>query len=131
MTRVFVNGTFDILHVGHIELLRYAKSLGDRLVVGIDSDDRVKALKGQDRPINREYERYTMLSALKPVDSVIIFDTDEDLISLIEDSDIMVKGSDYKGKPIVGEEVCKKLVFFERVHGYSTTEKIQDIADRR
>jgi D-beta-D-heptose 7-phosphate kinase/D-beta-D-heptose 1-phosphate adenosyltransferase len=130
MTRVFVNGTFDILHVGHVELLRYAKSLGDRLIVGVDSDDRVKQLKGPNRPINREYERFHMLSALKPVDAVIIFDTDEDLISLIEDCDIMVKGSDYKGKHIVGEEVCKKLVFFERIDGYSTTEKIQYIANR-
>ena len=108
MTRVFVNGTFDILHVGHLELLRYAKSLGDRLLVGIDSDDRVRSLKGHNRPINREYERFMMLSHLKPVDAVIVFDTDEELIDLIKDCDIMVKGSDYQGKPIIGEDVCKQ-----------------------
>jgi rfaE bifunctional protein nucleotidyltransferase chain/domain len=130
MTRVFVNGTFDILHVGHLELLRYAKSLGDSLIVGIDSDDRVEALKGPGRPINREYERYLMLACLKPVDAVIIFDTDEELIDLIKDCDIMVKGSDYKGKPIVGEDVCKQLLFFERINGYSTTRKIQNIINR-
>lgn len=130
MTTIFVNGTFDILHVGHIELLRYAKSLGDRLVVGIDSDDRVAKLKGPQRPINREYERFVMLSALKPVDSVIIFDTDEELIGMISDCDIMVKGSDYKGKPIIGESVCKQIIFFDRIHGYSTTNKIQDIIGR-
>lgn len=131
MTRVFVNGTFDILHVGHLELLRYAKSLGDRLLVGIDSDDRVRSLKGHNRPINREYERFMMLSHLKPVDAVIVFDTDEELIDLIKDCDIMVKGSDYQGKPIIGEDVCKQLVFFDRIDGYSTTEKIQHTANRR
>ena len=130
MTSVFVNGTFDILHVGHLELLRYAKSLGDRLIVGIDSDDRVTALKGPTRPVNREYERYLMLSCLKPVDAVIVFDTDEELISLIEDCDIMVKGGDYRDKPIVGSDVCKKIVFFDRIHEYSTTNKIQHIINR-
>jgi len=130
MTTVFVNGTFDILHVGHIELLRFAKSHGDRLVVGIDSDDRVKSLKGPQRPINREYERFLILSQLKPVDSVIIFDSDGELIDLIRDCDIMVKGSDYIGKPIVGESVCKKIIFFDRINEYSTTNKIQDIISR-
>lgn len=130
MKRIFVNGTFDILHVGHIELLQFAKSLGDVLIVGIDSDDRVSNLKGPSRPINREYERWKLLSALKPVDAVIIFDTDEELIEMIRDCDIMVKGSDYKGKPIVGEHECKKIVFFDRIDEYSTTQKIQHISTR-
>lgn len=130
MTRVFVNGTFDIIHVGHLELLQYAKSLGDFLFVGIDSDLRVKKLKGSSRPVNSEYERYKLLELLKPVDHVVIFNSDEELISLIEDCDIMVKGSDYKGRPIVGEDVCKQIIFFDRINGYSTTEKIQYIADR-
>lgn len=130
MTRVFVNGTFDILHIGHLELLQYAKSLGDTLSVGIDSDNRVRSLKGPNRPINNELERFAMLSQLKPVDSVSIFETDEDLINLIKDCDIMVKGSDYKDKPIIGEHVCKQIVFFDRIDGYSTTQKIQNIIDR-
>lgn len=130
MKRIFVNGTFDILHVGHIQLLQYAKSLGDVLIVGIDSDERVSKLKGPLRPINREYERWMLLSQLKPVDAVIIFDTDEDLISLIKDCDIMVKGSDYKDKPIVGESECKQIIFFDRIDGYSTTQKIEHIANR-
>jgi D-beta-D-heptose 7-phosphate kinase/D-beta-D-heptose 1-phosphate adenosyltransferase len=130
MKKVFVNGTFDILHVGHIALLDYAKSLGDRLVVGIDSDDRVKLLKGSDRPINSQIERGILLAALKSVDEVFVFDTDDELTSLIQACDVMVKGSDYRDKPIVGQEVCKQIVFFERLNGYSTTNKIQDIANR-
>ena len=127
---VFVNGTFDIVHVGHIELLNYAKSLGDHLVVAIDSDRRVKELKGSSRPINNQFERKLLLENLKAVDEVKIFDSDEDLISIIKQCDLMVKGSDYEGKPIVGQEVCPKIVFFERINGYSTTEKIQSIVDR-
>lgn len=130
MKKVFVNGTFDILHVGHLALLDYAKSLGDQLVVAIDSDDRVRLLKGSDRPINSQVERGTLLSALKSVDEVFIFDTDDELRSLIQACDIMVKGSDYRDKPIVGQEICKQIVFFERLNGYSTTNKIQDIVNR-
>jgi D-beta-D-heptose 7-phosphate kinase/D-beta-D-heptose 1-phosphate adenosyltransferase len=130
MKKVFVNGTFDILHVGHIALLDYAKSLGDQLVVGIDSDDRVRLLKGSDRPINSQLERGTLLNALKSVDEVFVFDTDNELRSLIQACDVMVKGSDYKNKPIVGQEICKQIVFFERLNGYSTTNKIQDIVNR-
>lgn len=128
--RVFVNGTFDILHVGHIQLLYYAKSLGDRLIVGIDSDERVRSLKGENRPINNEYERFMLLSALKPVNGVIIFDTDQELEELIQDCDIMVKGSDYINKPIIGDTLCKRLVFFDIIDGYSTTKKIQHISSR-
>lgn len=127
---VFVNGTFDVLHLGHLALLNYAKSQGDYLIVAIDSDRRVKELKGESRPINNQHERKTMLENLKAVDEVKIFDTDLDLISIIRDCDLMVKGSDYIGKPIVGEDVCPKIVFFERINGYSTTEKIQSIIDR-
>jgi D-beta-D-heptose 7-phosphate kinase/D-beta-D-heptose 1-phosphate adenosyltransferase len=130
MKKVFVNGTFDILHVGHVALLDYAKSLGDQLVVGIDSDDRVRLLKGFDRPINSQVERGTLLAALKSVDEVFVFDTDDELTSLIQACDIMVKGSDYRDKPIVGQEICKQIVFFERLNGYSTTNKIQDIVNR-
>ena len=130
MKKVFVNGTFDILHVGHIALLDYAKSVGDKLVVGIDSDDRVKLLKGSNRPVNSQIERGILLNALKSVDEVFIFDTDDELRSLIQACDIMVKGSDYKDTPIVGQEICREIVFFERLDGYSTTNKIQDIANR-
>jgi D-beta-D-heptose 7-phosphate kinase/D-beta-D-heptose 1-phosphate adenosyltransferase len=128
--RVFVNGTFDIVHVGHLKMLAYAKSLGTRLVVGIDSDERVKKLKGANRPINNEYERFFMLTQNKWVDGVIIFDTDEELVDLVRDCDIMVKGSDYKDKPIIGSNLCKRIVFFDILDEYSTTKKIQHISSR-
>jgi D-beta-D-heptose 7-phosphate kinase/D-beta-D-heptose 1-phosphate adenosyltransferase len=130
MKKIFVNGTFDILHTGHLELLAYACSLGDFLYVGIDSDRRVKELKGSSRPINNQQERKTMLEAIRYVDSVHIFDSDNDLRVLIADCDIMVKGDDYQGKPIVGQEVCKQITFFKKINGYSTTQKISDITNR-
>ena len=130
MTKIFVNGTFDILHTGHLELLAYARSLGDFLYVGIDSDRRVKELKGSSRPINNQQERKTMLEALRYVDSVHIFDSDNDLRALIADCDVMVKGDDYQGQPIVGQEVCKQIIFFKKINGYSTTQKISDITNR-
>jgi len=129
MKKVFVNGTFDVLHVGHLALLNFAKTLGDHLIVGIDSDERVKDLKGKHRPINNVYERKVMLQNLKAVDEVAIFDTDEELIELIKQSDIMVKGGDYSNLPIIGKEYTT-VVLFERINGYSSTEKIQDIINR-
>lgn len=134
MKKVIVNGTFDILHLGHLRLLQYAKSIPDSYVyVLIDSDRRVKELKGADRPIHNEYERASFLVALKSVDRVDIFDTDQELIDYIKnfDPDVMVKGSDYKDKPIIGAEYCKKIIFYDRLEKYSTTNKIQDIINRR
>ena len=130
MKKVFVNGTFDILHLGHIALLDYAKSQGDVLTVGIDSDRRVKEKKGPSRPINNQFERAQMLLALKSVDEVFVFDTDEDLIELVSNCDLMVKGSDYQGQSVIGETYCKQVIYFERINGYSTTEKIQHISNR-
>ncbi len=130
MKKIFVNGTFDLLHEGHIALINHAKTLGDELNVAIDSDERVKRLKGETRPINNQTERSTLLINLKAVDNVYIFDTDDELEYLVSLHDVMVKGSDYKDKPIIGQDVCKELVFFDRIDGYSTTQKIQDITDR-
>jgi len=131
MTRIIVNGTFDIIHIGHLRLLSYAKSLGDHLLVCIDTDRRVRELKGNSRPINNEFERRTLLEHLRCVDEVKLFDNDDDLICYIKQSDIMVKGSDYRGKPIIGSEYCKDIVYYERIEEYSSTKKIQDIATRR
>lgn len=134
MKKVVVNGTFDILHLGHLRLLQYARSFPDSYVyVLIDSDRRVKELKGPDRPVHNEYERASMLAALKAVDRVDIFDTDQELINYIKnyEPDVMVKGDDYRDRPIIGEEYCKKIIFYDRLEKYSTTNKIQDIVGRR
>ena len=130
--KIIVNGTFDILHVGHIQLLEYARSLGDQLLVCIDSDRRVKELKGDSRPINNQYDRIRMLVALRCVDMVWVFDTKEKLIEQIKiyQPDIMVKGSDYKGKSVVGEALCKQVIYYDRTE-HSTTKTIQRIIDRR
>lgn len=134
MKKVIVNGTFDILHLGHLRLLEYARSFPESYVyVLIDSDRRVRELKGNDRPIHNEYERASFLFALKSVDRVDVFDTDQELRDYIKNyaPDVMVKGSDYKGKPIIGSEHCKEIKFYDRLERYSTTNKIQDIINRR
>ena len=134
MTKVVVNGTFDIIHLGHLRLLDYARSLPNSYVLVLtDSDRRIKQLKGNDRPINTEYERCSLLFALKSVDRVETFDTDQELVDLIKEfaPDVMVKGSDYRDKPIIGAEYCKEIKFYDRLGNYSTTNKIQDIAHRR
>jgi D-beta-D-heptose 7-phosphate kinase/D-beta-D-heptose 1-phosphate adenosyltransferase len=132
MKKIFVNGSFDILHVGHVRLLAYAKSLGASLLVAIDTDRRIKELKGSTRPINSQSERIEMLTSFRSVDQVKTFDSDDELINIIKnyEPDIMVKGSDYKGQPIIGSDYCKEIVFFDRIDEYSTTKKIQDIIDR-
>jgi len=130
MKQIIVNGTFDIVHSGHLALLNYARSLGDYLIVAIDSDRRVKELKGADRPVNTQAERQELLSNLRSVNEVRIFDSDQELVNIIAECAVMVKGSDYQNRPIVGLEVCPSIVFFERIDGFSTTEKIQHIANR-
>jgi len=134
MTKVVVNGTFDILHVGHLRMLKFARSIPESYVlVLIDSDERVSELKGPTRPINSVEERKEMLEAIKFVDEVQIFSSDEELRNSIKNynPDIMVKGGDYIGKPIIGEEFCKEIQYYNYVNGYSTTTKIQNIINRR
>jgi rfaE bifunctional protein nucleotidyltransferase chain/domain len=132
MKKVFVNGTFDVLHPGHMSLLTYASNCGDELLVAIDSDERVKEKKGLKRPINNEDTRANILFHIKGVDTVTIFDTDEDLRDLIKhyEPDIMIVGSDYKNKEVIGSEYAKELRFFERDKRYSSTKIIKNIIDR-
>jgi len=134
MNKILINGTFDILHLGHINLLRHARSFINSFVyVLIDSDRRVKELKGYNRPVNNEYHRASMLFGLKYVDRVDIFDTDQELINYIKNftPDIMLKGTDYKGKDIIGAEYCKKIEFYDRLEKYSTTNIIQSILNQQ
>lgn len=133
MRKVFVNGCFDILHRGHIELFREAKSLGDKLLVAIDSDKRVSDLKGSSRPINKQEDRKFVLESIKYIDDVVIFDSDSSLINTIKEygPNIMMVGSDYKDKKVIGSSHANKLVFFERIDGYSTTKVLQNISSGR
>lgn len=133
MIHVMVNGTFDILHRGHIELLNFAKSKGDRLLVAIDTDRRVKELKGEDRPVNNQEDRKFHLENLKAVDGVMFFDTKEELIEIMKgwEPDVYVKGSDWKhDKKSTAEQYCKQVIYYDRVGDYSTTNIIQRITNR-
>jgi D-beta-D-heptose 7-phosphate kinase/D-beta-D-heptose 1-phosphate adenosyltransferase len=130
--KIVVNGTFDILHRGHLEMLQYAASLGDYLLVCIDTDNRVSELKGPTRPVNNQDDRRFMLQCLKGVDAVWTFSSEDELEELLETykPDIMVKGADYQGKRIVGAHLCKEIKFYEYLDNYSTTKLIQSIIDR-
>ena len=123
---VWTNGCFDVLHRGHLELLRHAKSLGDVLYVGIDSDSKVSKDKGLNRPINNMNDRKFFLESIEYVDKVFIFCDTTDLEETIEyvSPDIIVIGSDWEGKTVVGQKYAKEVVFFDRIPGYSTTQII-------
>ena len=120
---IWTNGCYDILHVGHIALFKYAKSLGGNLIVGIDSDDRVNKLKGNGRPINNQNDRKEMLESIKFIDEVIIFNTKEEMCDLLIKKNIntIVIGDDYKNKPVTGSDIIEDIVFFKKIGNYSTT----------
>lgn len=125
---VFTNGCFDILHVGHVKYLQIAKSFGDILIVGLNSDASVRALKGAERPVNTENDRAYILAALESVDFVVKFgeDTPHDLIKMLR-PDVLVKGGDYAGKKVVGSEFAGELRLVDFVEGKSTTSTIEKI----
>lgn len=125
---VFTNGCFDILHRGHVSYLDKAKSLGDVLILGLNSDASVRRLKGEDRPINNEDDRAFVLAALEAVDFVVIFDEDTpyELISALKPN-ILVKGADYEGKEVVGSDLVDEVKLIEFVNGKSTTKTIEKI----
>ncbi len=130
---VFTNGCFDILHVGHVDYLSKARKLGDALVIGLNSDDSVRRLKGAGRPINKEKDRARVLSSLSFVDFIAIFDEDtpKKLIEKLS-PDVLVKGGDWKKKDIVGSEFVKerggRVRTIPFVKGYSTTSIIKKMS---
>ena len=122
---IFTNGCFDILHRGHVELFKYCKSLGV-VVVGVNSDESVKRLKGSERPFFSQEDRVFMLKSCKYVDEVVIFDKDTpyDLIKKIN-PDIIVKGGDYKVEDVVGHGLAEVRIF-NYMKGYSTTNILEN-----
>ncbi len=122
--KIWVNGCFDILHRGHFELFNFAKSLGNILIVGIDSDEKIANDKGPNRPYNNLEDRVYALESLKAIDKVMVFDNREHLEWLVEITkpDIMVVGSDWKGKEIVGGNHAQEVIYFNRIGNYSTTD---------
>ena len=129
---VFTNGCFDILHYGHVDYLEKARAMGDKLVVGLNSDASVSRFKGTDRPIQDQNSRARILASLQFVDLVVLFDEDtpKDLISALIPN-VLVKGSDYLAENIVGAEVVKKtggeVKTIDFVPGYSTSRIIEKI----
>lgn len=122
LTKIWINGTFDIVHIGHIKLLEYASKFGT-VRVGLDSDARIRKNKGESRPYNKLSDRMDFISSIKYVESVVSFDSDDELISSIEQwgTDIMVIGSDYINKHIVGGHIPERIIFFDRIPDKSTT----------
>ena len=125
--KIWTNGCFDVLHRGHLELFRFARFLGDELIVGIDTDDKVKKDKGHTRPINNLQDRMFMLQSIKYIDKVIPFDSTSELEKTIKwlHPSIMVIGSDWRGKKVIGEKYADKLIFFDRVGDFSTTKILE------
>ncbi len=126
MKTVWINGTFDVLHAGHIKLFREARKLagpGGKVVVGTDSDERIRELKGPTRPINNLYDRVDFLRAIKYIDDVVAFSSADNLETLIKrySPDILLIGDDYRDKPIVGSQYVKEIVYLPRYGGLSST----------
>ena len=121
--KIWTNGCYDILHVGHIALFEYAKSLGDQLIVGIDSDKRVKQLKGEDRPFNCENDRKKMLESIKYIDKVFIFDSKEQMCNIVRYNfiDAIVVGDEYRNGAVTASNLVEEVIYFPKIKGYSTT----------
>jgi rfaE bifunctional protein nucleotidyltransferase chain/domain len=129
---VFTNGCFDIIHLGHVDYLEKSSQLGQKLIVGLNADDSVKRLKGDNRPLNNQMARARILAAFEFVDGVVLFneDTPKELISELL-PDILVKGNDYLAENIVGADIVKanggRVETISLVEGYSTTNIVEKI----
>ena len=131
MKKVWVNGTFDLLHPGHIKLLEFAKSQGDYLAVGLDTDERIAEMKGKDRPVHTLEHRVFAIRSIKYVDEVFTFSSDDELRDIMSayKPNIHVIGSDYVGKKfkIIGLGIPDDIVFFDRVWDYSSSRIINSL----
>jgi D-beta-D-heptose 7-phosphate kinase/D-beta-D-heptose 1-phosphate adenosyltransferase len=129
--KVWVNGTFDVLHPGHIKLLEFAKQQGDYLMVGLDTDERIQQLKGPDRPIHTLEHRMFAIRSIKYVDDVVAFSSDDELRDIMSSykPNIHVIGSDYVGKKfkIIGLGIPDDIVFFDRVWEYSSSRIVEQL----
>ena len=123
-----MNGCFDVLHYGHFKLIDYAKSFNGKLVIGIDSDERVKYLKGMSRPFHTQEQRRFNLMQISGVDGVVTFDSEDELRKQIElySPDIFVIGDEYMYKPIIGGEFAKEIKFYTKIDGLSTTKLLDE-----
>ena len=124
-TRVWLNGTFDVLHAGHIHLFQHAKNLYPNTIVcvGLDTDERIRQMKGSNRPINSLHDRINFLHAIRYIDKVVTFGTDDELRAQIAafKPHIMVIGDDYRDRTIIGEEHVGRIVYVERYGGLSSS----------
>jgi D-beta-D-heptose 7-phosphate kinase/D-beta-D-heptose 1-phosphate adenosyltransferase len=128
MKKVWINGCFDVLHYGHFQLIQYAARIGGKLIIGIDSDERVKQLKGEDRPFHTQQQREYNLRQIRGVGDVVVFHTEDELRETLKKltPDVFVIGSDYIDKPIIGGEYAKEIKFFNRIEGFSTTKLLDE-----
>jgi len=124
--RVWVNGTFDVLHRGHIELLKFASKIGT-IRVGIDYDERVKELKGPTRPLNLWDDRVFMMESISCVDSVVGFGSDEELEEQIRNWNpkYLIVGGEYRDKKIIGSQLVEQVLFFDKIEGFSSTKILE------
>ena len=132
MGKVWINGCFDVLHRGHFELFKFAKSLGSELIVGVDTDSKVKNDKGHNRPYNNLQDRMFALESIKYIDKIIPFDSNDELEDFILyfSPEILVVGSDWKHKSVVGAEYANRVIFFERITQYSTTKILENAKNK-
>jgi D-beta-D-heptose 7-phosphate kinase/D-beta-D-heptose 1-phosphate adenosyltransferase len=123
MKTLLLTGCFDIVHLGHIKLIQFAKFISDEVIIAIDSDDKVKKDKGESRPFNNQRDRQEFLESIKGVDKVHIFFDEEDLERICKEirPTYRLVGSDWRGKNIVGQQYCGEVLYFDRIPGYSTT----------
>ena len=129
MKIIWCNGTFDMLHPGHIQLFKVARSLGDRVIVATDTDEKIKKDKGFDRPVNNLCHRVAMLEAIKYIDVVLTFNDRAELEGLIQmyNPDILLLGDDWRYGDVVGREYAKEVRFLPRVGGYASSKTIRRI----